>query len=374
MTDDALPEPDRIADAPHPRETPRLFGQNPAEAAFLQAFTAGRLHHAWMLSGPRGVGKATLAWRIARFLASQPVESGGDMFGAPPSPTTLDTDPDHPVYRRSLALAEPGIVLCRRPWDEKTKRLRTAITVEEVRKLKSQFTLSATDGGWRVAIIDAMDEMNTAAANALLKLLEEPPERTVFLLVCHQPGRLLPTIRSRCRELRLSRLSADALSEALAQAGFAVDGDAEALAELSAGSAGEAVRLATEGGLALYGEMIARLGEAPNMNRAALSRLADQATGRDAVTRYDLMIRLVDLILTRLARRGATGQDAPEAAPQEAATLARLAPSPAAAIAWAELSETLAKRIGHARGVNLDPGQVMLDTFLHVDATARRLI
>ncbi|MEL6678288.1 MAG: DNA polymerase III subunit delta' [Pseudomonadota bacterium] len=373
MSEDALPEPDRIADAPHPRETPELFGQGAAEAAFLDAFTAGRLHHAWMLTGPRGVGKATLAWRIARFLASQPVVAGDDMFGAPPPPATLDTAPDHPVYRRSLALAEPGILLCRRPWDEKTKKLRTAITVEEVRKLKSAFTLSATEGGWRVAIIDAMDEMNTAAANALLKLLEEPPERTVFLLVCHQPGRLLPTIRSRCRELRLSTLGPEALAAAVAQAGFAAEGDAEALAELSAGSAGEAVRLATEGGLTLYAEVVARLAEAPNMNRAALSRLADQAAGRDAAARYDLMVRLVDLALTRLARRGATGQDAPEAAPQEAATLARLAPTLAAAQAWAGLSESLAGRIAHARGVNLDPAQVMLDTFLQLDATARRL-
>jgi DNA polymerase-3 subunit delta' len=186
MTTETLPEPDRVEGAPHPRHTSELFGQSAAEAEFLDSFNSDRMHHAWLIAGPQGVGKATLAWRIAKFLLAQPADKGG-MFGgqAPARPDSLQIEPDHPVARRVGALSEPRLFLCRRPWDEKGKRLRQNITVEETRKLKSFFTLSATDGGYRVAIVDAADEMNTAAANALLKILEEPPEKTVLLLVSH---------------------------------------------------------------------------------------------------------------------------------------------------------------------------------------------
>ena len=240
MSDDA-PEPDRIEGAPHPRDTGHLIGQGAAEAAFLTAFNSGRLHHGWLITGPRGVGKATLAWRIARFLLATPDNDGG-MF-APPPPQTLDIPDTHPVARRMAALSEPRLTLLRRPYDDKAARLKADITVDEVRKMKSYFTLSAADGGQRVAIIDAVDDMNTSAANALLKLLEEPPARVTLLLIAHQPARLLPTIRSRCRELRLLPLSPDDLSDALTQAGGDVaPEDRAALAELAGGSVGRGVR------------------------------------------------------------------------------------------------------------------------------------
>ena len=191
-------EPDRLPGAPHPRETAVLFGQAAAEARFLEAAATGRIHHAWAITGPRGTGKATLAWRIARHLVA----------GA--TAPTLDMPPGHPVFRQLAALASPQLFLCRRPWDDKAERLRTAITVDEIRALTAFFHLSAADGGRRVAIVDAADELNTAAANALLKILEEPPARAVLLLVSHRPAALLPTIRSRTRELRLAPLAPDA--------------------------------------------------------------------------------------------------------------------------------------------------------------------
>jgi DNA polymerase-3 subunit delta' len=244
MTDESLPEPDRIEGAPHPRDAAQIVGQHAAEAAFLDAFANGRLHHGWLLTGPRGVGKATLAWRIARFLLTHEPDTGGGLFGdAPPAPQSLDVSHDHPVVRRMHSGAEPRLFLLRRAWDEEKKRLKTVITVDEVRRLKSFFQLSAADGGHRVAIVDAADELNTAAANALLKLLEEPPPGVTLLLISHQPSGLLPTIRSRCRELRLTTLSSVDLSIALQQAGVEAD-NAAALAALSGGSAGEAIRLA----------------------------------------------------------------------------------------------------------------------------------
>lgn len=365
-----LPEPDRIPGAPHPRETSRLFGQEAAEAEFLKAHAQGRVHHAWMLTGPKGVGKATLAWRIARFLLAAPADDGG-LFGAPPPPASLDTPDDDALARRLRALAEPRAWLLRRGPNEKETALSQFITVDEVRKMKSFFALSAADGGARVAIIDAVDEMNTAAANALLKLLEEPPPQAVFLLVAHQPARLLPTIRSRCRELRLAPLAPEALGQALSQAGGAVDPQAAtALAELAAGSVGEAFRLTNLDGLETYAGLVELFGSLPRLDRSRALTLAEAASARGAAETFDLVLSLIDLFLARLARAAATRQTPPEAAPGEAALFARLAPSPATARPWADLAQTLSLRARRGKAVNLDPAALLMDTLLKIDETA----
>ena len=351
MTD----EPDRHPSAPHPRETAALFGQEAAERAFLAAEAGGRLHHAWLLTGPRGVGKATLAWRIARHLIA-----GED---AP----SLDMAPDHPVFRQVAALASPQLFLARRPWDEKAERLRTAITVDEVRALKGFFELTAADGGRRVAIVDSADELNASAANALLKILEEPPSRSVLLLVSHRPAGLLPTIRSRCRELRCAPLAPAALAAALAAAG-AEAADDPRLATLAGGSVAAALDLVEGGGLELYAEIVALLARSP-LDRRRLVALADAATGRAAAARYALTLDLAQTALGRLARAAAGLPPAPFS-PAEAELFARLGATPAQGRLWATLAPALAERSTHARAVNLDPAQVILDTFLQIDAAA----
>jgi DNA polymerase-3 subunit delta' len=379
-----LPEPDRIEGAPHPRETVRLIGQDAVEARFLEAYGAGRLHHGWLITGQGGVGKATLAWRIARFLlASSPADTAVDgLFGdALPAAPSLDIAPDHPVARRILAGSEPGLHLLRRGGRGNTEAERAKavqegnfskeIRVDDVRELGRFLNLSAVDGGRRVVIVDSVDEMTTAAANALLKMLEEPPARTTLLLVSHQPGRLLPTIRSRCRDLRLGPLNAPDMAEALAQAGFAPGLDAAALAELSAGSVGEAIRLITLDGLSLYAEIIAVLDALPRLDHARALKLADSLTGRGAEVRLALFLHLSDIAMSRLARTGATGQAPPvEAAPRESEILMRLAPSSAMGRAWASAAQEIGARMRHGTAVNLDPAALVLDMVFRMKQTA----
>ncbi|MFV0490755.1 MAG: DNA polymerase III subunit delta' [Pseudorhodobacter sp.] len=367
---DERPEADRVAGAPHPRDTAELVGHEAAQTDFLGAFNAGRLHHGWLITGPRGLGKATLAWRLARFLLATPEEDGG-MFSAP-APDTLDIPQDHPIARRIAALSEPRLFALRRAWDEDRKRLKSVITVDEVRKLKSFFTLSAADGGRRVAIIDSADEMNAAAANALLKLLEEPPEGATLLLISHQPARLLPTIRSRCRELRLTPLPPDQIERALGAAG-SPPGNPQALTELSGGSVGEAIRILNLDGQNIYRGIIRLFSSLPRLDRARAGGLAELGGARGAEEKFDLILTLIDLFLARLARAGALGQTPIEAAPGEADLIARLSPHPQAARAWANLAQGLSARARRGKAVNLDPAALLMDMLLSIDETAGKL-
>jgi len=333
--DDALPEPDAVAGAPHPRFAAQVFGQSHAAAAFLEAFNGGRMHHAWLISGPKGVGKATLAWQIARFLLTQ---EGDSLFGPPGD---LAVDPNSPVI------------------------------ADEVRKLKGFFNLSAADGGWRVAIIDAADELNSSAANGLLKILEEPPEKVVILLIAHQPSKLLPTIRSRCRSLRCDNLDEADMGKVLAQAGQ-TDSMSPALATLSGGAPGQAIRLLANDGLKLYGQIIGLIGTAPGLDRGLALALADKCAARGNEATYALMIELITLALVRLARHGA-GMPMVEAANGELALAEKLSANAHQSRIWANLQQEISAKTTHARAVNLDPAQVILDTFIQIDKAARRV-
>lgn len=366
------PEPDRIEGAPHPRLTARLIGQSKAEAAFLTAFNGKHLHHGWLITGPRGVGKATLAWKIARFLLATP-DSDGGMFAAP-APESLDIPDSHPVAHRLAALTESRLFLLRRPYDEKAARLKHDITVDEVRKMKSFFALSAADGGRRVAIIDSIDEMNPSAANALLKLLEEPPARVTILMISHQPAKLLPTIRSRCRELRLGALSPDDLSDALTQAGGETrPEDRIALAELAGGSVGEAFRMTNLDGLRLYDSMVSLFATLPRLDRPRALTMAEKTAGKGAEPQFDLTVTLLDLFLARLARAGTLQQLPPEAARGEGDLIARLSPTPWHARDWADAAQHLGLRARKGRAVNLDPAALLMDMLLHINETAAKL-
>lgn len=372
MTDETPIFSDQIDGAPHPRETPHVFGQTDAEATVLDAFTSGRFHHGWLITGPKGIGKATLAWRVAKFLLTQPIDAEGGLFGDPIVPTSLDSDPNHHIVRRILAGSEGGLCVIRRAYDEKRKRFKSVIAVEDVRKLKTFFSLSAADGGRRVVIVDTADEMNVNAANALLKVLEEPPANTTLLLISHQPSRLLPTIRSRCRTLRLAPLAPEDVARAAAQAGFDADpSDAQALVALSAGSVGEAIRLSQMGGPQIYRTLLTLLSQAPRISRPDAIKFSESFAGKGASDEFEIMIAMLELFLSRLAKTGATGV-LPEVLvdPSEATAFQHLCPTPTHALAWAEVAHETLARLRHGRAVNLDPVALILDTVFKLERCA----
>ena len=355
--EEAPPDAGALPGAPHPREAPRLIGHRGAVAEVEAALAAGRVHHAWLLAGPRGIGKATLAWRMAAALRA----------GA----ASLDLPPDHPVRARMAAGAEPGTLSIRRAWDAKAGRHRAQIGVEEVRALGAFFALSLTGGGRRVAIVDAADEMTVPAQNALLKSLEEPPAGAVLLLVAHRPEALLPTIRSRCRTLRLGPLAPAEIAEVLRDAGAEADPASTALAR---GSAGEALRLSAAEVGAAYAAILRLLSQAPGMDRRAILALTEPLSGRGGPERADALVSMIEAALARLAATGAAGAPpAPEAVPGEGAILARLAPTPAAARAWADLHAALAPRAREGLAVNLDPAALCTDTLIAIDRRAATL-
>ena len=363
------PLPDQIEGAPHPSETPQLFGQSRAEADFIEAFSTGRMHSGWLITGPQGVGKATLAWRMAAFLLSQPLVAADDMFGAPPSPTSLDLDEDHPDMRLIRSGAHPRLFTLRRAWDEKGDKLKSVITVDEVRKLKNFFGMSATDGGRRVVIVDPADEMNVNAANAILKLLEEPPADAIILMLSHQPSRLLPTIRSRCRELRCGLLNAEHMTAALAQAEIHTDAG-EALTALSGGSVGEAIRLTNLDGLNVYSDLVSLFSGLPRIDRPRAINMADKCVGKAGTTRFALTLDLIDKFLIRTARAGLQGPPNIQAARGEAQLLAKLSPTDFAARRWAQVAQDVSERIRHGKAVNLDPAALILDTLFMIEKAA----
>lgn len=242
--------------------------------------------------------------------------------------------------------------------------------MEEARAIKASLQLSAPDASWRVAIIDAVDDMNKGAANALLKALEEPPANTIMLLVSHRPSRLLPTIRSRCRELKCTPLSAENLARALAQAGHPQDpDDARALAALTGGSVVEALDLTAGDGVALYTRIATLIGSRSPMDRVEALSLAETCNGQDKAEKFPVLLRLLERALCRLALSGVQGDLTP-VSEAEASMIARFGVTEAQARLWADLTATITTRAEMAYAVNLDPVHVILDTLLQIDAAA----
>jgi DNA polymerase-3 subunit delta' len=353
----AANEPDRLQGFASPREVDRVYGHAGALAEFADALASGRLHHAWLIAGPEGVGKATLAYHFARTaLAGGPV-----------------VDADHPVFRKVAGLGHPNLLLLRRALNERTRRYSQYIGVDEVRRLKAFLGNTAGEGAaWRVVIVDRADELNQNAANALLKALEEPPPRTLFLLVAGAEGRLPVTVRSRTRVLRVGALGAEdlehAVRSALEREDYQVEDDTlpTALA-LAQGSVRRALELIGGDGIALYEEIAATAGMLPDLDPIGLHKTAERLSPPGETERLELYLSLLLGLIERLVRYGATDEGAVS---QEQRLAARLV-SERNLAAWAEAWEAIARAREDAFALNLDRSLLVMDTWLSLQKLAR---
>jgi DNA polymerase III subunit delta' len=285
---------------PEPRANPILLGHEDAEATMLDALRTGRMHHAWLITGPEGVGKATLAYRFARRLLAG--RSDDD---------TLALDPADPVFRRVAAASHADLLTIERAYDEKRKRMKTQIAVDDVRRINGFMSLTPAEGGWRVVVVDGAEELNQNSANALLKVLEEPPPRAILVLVCSAAGRLLPTIRSRCRRLRLSPLADDPVARLLAQYLPELAADERGrLVTLAEGSPGRALTLADDAGLAVAAMVDKLLADMPDIPLSRGYEIAD-ALGRGE-TGFSMFMDLMRAGLAAAVRETVRGRADPD--------------------------------------------------------------
>ena len=347
----------------------RLIGHEQAENTMLAAEASGRLHHAWLLTGPRGIGKATLAWRFARYLLAG--QQGGSLFDD--GPDNLEVASDAPGHGLVDARSHPDLFHLRRMLNPDTGRMRLEIAVDDVRDLGAFMHMTPAMGKWRVAIIEAADEMNRNAANAVLKILEEPPPNAVLLMVAHAPGRLLPTIRSRCRRLALQPLSDGAVTQLVADyAPETTKEERAALTRLAEGSIGRALELASAGSLSLYHEMIEVLATLPELDMPRLHGFAERfgRRGEEANADWRSLGFLFDGWLKGLARQAAVGGESVAIVPAERDLHGRLLAG-ASLDHWLEAWERVAHLLSRSDAVNLDRKQTVLASFLALQSAMR---
>jgi DNA polymerase-3 subunit delta' len=318
----------------HPRRRTDLKGHQGAEETLLRQLASGRMHHAWLFAGPRGIGKATLAYRLARFLLAFPDPQ------AAAERRSLYVPAEAPVAHRIAARGHADLITLESGYDAKNERLKSEIVVDDVRKASGLFARTAGEGGWRICIVDAADDLNTQSANALLKILEEPPAHSLFILVSHQAGRLLPTIRSRCLRLDLSALTeADTMAVVATMAEQSSD-EIERAARLSKGSPGRALELLNSQGAKYFDLMRQIISRSQNIDLAAKISIADGLQARDMAEDFTIFSELLLTFVASKAREAAlAGQGA----------------------ALARAHEEIGHSLRLANALNLDRRQTILD-------------
>ena len=345
-----------------------IQGHETAEQMFLDAYNSNRLHHAWLITGPRGIGKAALAHKMARFLLNNPPEddSGPSLFGdelekAPL--TTLDTDPNSNANMIITSGSHGDLFILERMPNDKTGKMKAEIAVDDVRLLLKFFTKTSLEGGWRIAIVDSADEMNRASANALLKALEEPPKNSLLILLAHAPGKLLPTITSRCRKLRLSPLQTQTVSDILIKHNPDLSTDEiNGYAILSDGSPGYAINLVEHEGLNLYIQLLEILSSLPMLDVPLAHKLAGSLSTKNVEKKYALFGELLTSFINRMIRHVAALENSQTSPIKPALTgelelmteLGQRIPLDQ----WVDLWEKITHKMGR---VNLDRKQVILN-------------
>lgn len=362
------PEADRLEGWPHPRETFQVLGHEAAEAVIAGTIGSGRLHHAWLMTGEQGIGKAAFAYRAARFLLAQ------EDHQLPPGVRSLDIAEGSRTARQVANRSHPGLLTIKRGWDASGKKSRQSIAIDDIRQLRHFLQRTAVTP-WRVVIVDSADDLNPNSANALLKSLEEPPARTVFFLISSSPGRLLPTIRSRCRTIRFEPLPDAALREAVLAAcrgsgrGPPDEAQLATLLTIAKGSPRRVLQLLDGGGLALYETVVTLLESLPRLDRAALHKLMALTAGRDGIA-HAVAFNLLEEAIAAVLRARAAGLDAPPEFPQLRRFPAIVIPDSLAD--WAELWETIRDARGEAERLNLDKAALTLTVFEKLESLSRK--
>ncbi|WP_421786593.1 DNA polymerase III subunit delta' [Hyphobacterium sp.] len=322
-------EPDTEPGCVPPREITSLLGHVDAVRAFDQLQQAGRLHHAWMIAGPKGVGKASLAYYLAGKLLA-----GGEA-----------------ARQKIRAQAHPNLLTIRRPWDDKRKRWKAEITIDEVRKVPEFYSRSAGEAGWRIAIIDSMDELNNNASNALLKTLEEPPSKGLLFLLTHSPGRLLPTVRSRCRRLDLRPPPREESKNWLVEQHGVGPADADAALDMANGAPGRALALARSGALGLEKDIAELMALLPQWDTQRSRRLAAKVSVKTGESLRPQFFSALTRLAAHRAREAAAAGQSPDA--------------------WLQAWQHLKGLASEADDIYLDPKQAALAALAQIEHAAR---
>lgn len=357
MSQAADDESDRAEGVPHPRRAIRLIGQADHEQGLLDGYRSGRLPHAIILGGQTGIGKATLAWRLTKFLLTHPLAETAAVQTA----ASLDVPPDSRAAAQVASLSHPNVVLLRREVNDKTKRFFTEIRADDVRRAIGLFQRAAGAGGYRICIVDSAEDLNRSSANALLKLIEEPPPASLFLLIAHRPGLVLPTIRSRARLIRLDPLDARQIGDVVGSLGppwSEMDAAIVAAAAAQAqGSVSDALRLLGHRGVELGASVGRLLDRLPALDWREVHKLAEAVAGRDGEAAYDTTLTTIfDWLASSVRRRSQDLGDA--GAPR------RLAP-------YAEVWEKIAQLARETDALNLDKRPLILSIFSDLAAAVR---
>lgn len=364
-----------------PRTTLDLTGHEGAEGLFLDAFNAEKIHHAWMVTGPKGIGKATLAYKMARFLLNNRPQDdeGPGLFGdalETVALSSIDTDIETSANHLISAGSNPDLMVTEKTEDPKTGKMRSNILVDDVRKINEFFHKTSTAGGWRVAIVDTADEMNRNAANAILKILEEPPKNSILIILAHAPGKLLPTIKSRCRMLPLKPLKSATVMDILQKNFPDMENNVlDGYVALSNGSPGYAISLIEHKGLKLYREMLGLLSTMPDINVPLMHDFAGAITTKKSGDMFLLFSEMLSQFISRMIRhvsyKGTNHtHNIKEALENEFELMEELG-TIIPLDQWAELWEKISEKMIVTDLLNMDRKQTVIDTLNMISASLK---
>ena len=370
IDEEGNPLSDKILGIPHPKLAKKLIGHSTQKLYFLNSYISNRLPQCWLLAGDKGVGKATFAWLIAKFLLTtnqNPDDIKIELNGA--NIDSILAPQDGGTLTRILSGSEQRIYVVRKGYNEKRKAFFKDISIDDIRNLQSYCSLSIADGGRRVIIIDTADDLNTNSCNALLKLLEEPPKNTLFLLISHQPNLLLPTLQSRCQKLLFSALSQNDLRAVVTATGQEIGPAQEVpLSILSNGSAGVACRLLNSNSLNLYRDILNLASSLPNLNTKKATQLSQNYFAKGKADDFENFIEMMQHFLSRLCKTGAMQKPlSPSVTNDEAKIMTYLCPSLGSANLWAEAAEIALAKLHKGYLLNIDVESLVIDTFIYLE-------